>query len=122
MPTLLPIRRKELQRQSARPRREIEFEAENQLVMGKKRPIHERLHECLGEVVSLRRKRLGMSQEELAQESGVDRAFISSVERGKRNPSFSTIASIAHGLRMRFARLVHNCEQCTRSDENKKGA
>jgi transcriptional regulator with XRE-family HTH domain len=84
--------------------------------MDKRRAVQERLHQCLGKVISLRRKKLGMSQEELAKQSGVDRAFISSVERSMRNPSFRTIANIAHGLRMRFARLVDNCERCTEGE------
>jgi transcriptional regulator with XRE-family HTH domain len=53
-----------------------------------------------------------MSQQELAEEAGVDRAFISNIERGKRNPSFGTVALIANGLKMRFTRLVHKCEEC----------
>lgn len=32
--------------------------------------------ECLGKAVAARRKRLGMSQEDLAEESGVDQAFL----------------------------------------------
>jgi len=66
----------------------------------------------LGKAIHLRRKRLGLSQEELAEEAHVDRAFLSSVENGKRNPSFGTVASIANGLRMRFSRLVNNAEEC----------
>lgn len=89
--------------------------------MERKKPVHKVLQDCLGQIISSRRKRLGMSQDELADESGVDRAFISSVERGQRNPSFRTIASIAHGLRMKFARLVHNCEQCS-DDTDKKAS
>jgi transcriptional regulator with XRE-family HTH domain len=85
--------------------------------MSEKRPFHQRLLACLGRVVSLRRRRLGMSQENLAEDSGVDRAFISNVERGKRNPSFGTVASIANGLHMRFARLVDNCERCACNED-----
>ncbi len=73
---------------------------------------HKELYRCLGNLIVLRRKRLGMSQEDLAEASGVDRSFISSVERSKRRPSFGVVASIAHGLRMRYARLVTNCEEC----------
>jgi transcriptional regulator with XRE-family HTH domain len=87
--------------------------------MDQKRNLYRRLHECLGKVISQRRKRLGMSQEELAEQAGVDRAFISSVERSKRNPSFRTVVRIAHGLRMRFARLADNCERCTESESEK---
>lgn len=80
--------------------------------MPNKKHYHQELYRCLGEVIALRRKRLGLSQEELSEASGVDRSFLSSVERGKRNPSFGTVASIAAGLKMRYTRLVSNCEQC----------
>jgi transcriptional regulator with XRE-family HTH domain len=80
--------------------------------MATKRPLHNDLYVCLGHVIYLRRKRLGLSQEDLAEEAHVDRAFLSSVECGKRNPSFGTVASIASGLKMRFSRLVTNAEQC----------
>lgn len=80
--------------------------------MANKRPIHQHLYTCLGEVINTRRKGLGLSQEELADKSGVDRAFISNIEQGKRNPSFGTVASIASGLKMRYSRLVTKCEQC----------
>jgi transcriptional regulator with XRE-family HTH domain len=81
--------------------------------MAFKRPVHKDLYSCLGKVIYLRRKRLGLSQEDLAEEANVDRAFLSSVENGKRNPSFGTVASIANGLRMRFSRLVSNAEECS---------
>jgi DNA-binding XRE family transcriptional regulator len=87
--------------------------AEEVIEMAYKRPLHEELYSCLGHVISLRRKRLGLSQQELAEEANVDRAFLSSVECGKRNPSFGTVASIASGLKMRFSRLVTKAEQCT---------
>ena len=84
--------------------------------------VNGRLYNCLGAVISLRRKRLGMSQEDLADKAGVDRAFISSIERGKRNPSFGSVARIAKGLRMRFARLVDNCERCVNGGDEQKRA
>jgi transcriptional regulator with XRE-family HTH domain len=80
--------------------------------MPNNRHKHKELYRCLGEVITHRRKRLGLSQEELSEASGVDRSFLSSVERGKRNPSFGTVASIASGLKMRYTRLVSNCEEC----------
>jgi transcriptional regulator with XRE-family HTH domain len=86
-----------------------------------KRPFNRRLNICLGKVVAARRKRLGMSQEDLAKESDVDRAFISKIEGGKRNPSFGLVSDIASGLRMRYARLVDNCERCVEA-ENEKSA
>jgi len=87
--------------------------------MAKKRGLQQ-LYDCLGQVIALRRKRIGLSQEELGEDAGVDRAFISSIERGKRNPSFGAIARIANGLRMRYTRLVDNCERCV--DNERKEA
>ncbi len=74
--------------------------------------IHKEVYRCLGEVISERRKRLGLSQQELAQSSGVDRSFLSGVENGSRKASFGTVARISGGLKMKYARLVNNCEQC----------
>ena len=85
--------------------------------MANKRPLHQHLYTCLGEIITLRRRRLNMSQEDLAENSGVDRAFISDLERGKRNPSFGVVASIAGGLKMRYSRLVHRCEACVQGGE-----
>ncbi len=83
-----------------------------------KRPLRQRLYECLGQIVTARRRRLGMSQEDLAEEAGVDRAFLSKIEGGKKQPSFGLVANIAQGLRMRYARLVQNCEECAESEKS----
>ena len=53
---------------------------------------------------------LGMSQEAVAVRMGVDRAFISSMERGLQNATLLTILEIAHALEVRPADLL---------DENK---
>jgi len=78
---------------------------------------HQHLYRCLGAVINVRRKRLGLTQQDLAEESGVDRAFISNLEQGKRNPSFGIVASIARGLNLKYSRLVENCEQCVSKKE-----
>jgi len=85
--------------------------------MSNKKHSHQELYRCLGEVIAIRRKRMGLSQEELSEASGVDRSFLSSVERGKRNPSFGTVASIASGLKMRYTKLISNCEQCLQAKQ-----
>lgn len=52
------------------------------------------------------RKTLGLSQEELALESGLDRTYISEVERGKRNISLINICKLAETLGVAPNRLL----------------
>jgi transcriptional regulator with XRE-family HTH domain len=42
----------------------------------------------------------GLSQEALAHESGINRTYLSAVERAERNVSIDNIARIAKGLRV----------------------
>lgn len=44
--------------------------------------------------ISTRRKKLGISQNDLAEMSGVSLATIKNIERGKGNPSFETVEKI----------------------------
>jgi transcriptional regulator with XRE-family HTH domain len=47
-----------------------------------------------------------LSQEELGQITGLDRTYISGLERGKRNPTLRVIASIASGLGITASELL----------------
>ncbi len=44
------------------------------------------------------RRRKGVTQEALATDSGLDRGYVSGVERGVRNPSVKQLLRIAHAL------------------------
>lgn len=50
--------------------------------------------------ISARRKNLGISQNDLAEMSGVSLATIKNIERGKGNPSFETVEKILAVLGM----------------------
>jgi transcriptional regulator with XRE-family HTH domain len=52
----------------------------------------------LGHHITVLRKLRGWSQEELANYSGLHRTYISSLERGHRNPTITSIHSIASAL------------------------
>ncbi len=85
--------------------------------MSIKDSTHQHLYKCLGEVVSNRRKRLRMSQQELSAESGIDRVFISNIEQGKRRASFGAVSNLARGLKLRYSRLVARCEDCQQQQQ-----
>ena len=48
----------------------------------------------------------GISQEELARQSGLHRTYVSSVERGERNISLANIAKLAGGMGVRMGDLM----------------
>ncbi|MEG3040224.1 MAG: helix-turn-helix transcriptional regulator, partial [Erysipelotrichaceae bacterium] len=48
---------------------------------------HQRLLDLFGIAITTERKKLGMTQTELAEKSGLHRNYISDVERGTRNLS-----------------------------------
>lgn len=52
------------------------------------------------------RKQQGISQERLAELSGLHRTYISSLERGKRNPTLTTLSAIATALNVDMSYLV----------------
>ena len=62
---------------------------------------------------ALRRVRLaaGLTQEQLALESGVQRNFISLIETGQNRPTIGTIARLARALGMRASELVAEAER-----------
>lgn len=50
--------------------------------------------------IKMRNQRLlhGFSQEELAHESGIDRAYVGQIERCEKNVTVKTLAKIAHSF------------------------
>ena len=56
------------------------------------------LRRRLGAAVRTRRLELGLSQDDLAEQSGLHRTYISDVERGERNVSLDNIGRIANAL------------------------
>lgn len=57
------------------------------------------------------RKAAGLTQEGLADRSGLDRSYIGGVERGQRNPTLSVIERIAAGLGISVAELFSSIEK-----------
>jgi transcriptional regulator with XRE-family HTH domain len=63
--------------------------------------------------LALRRLRLsaGLSQEQLAFDAGVQRNFISLIERGENQPTITTIWKLAVALGLSASALVQECEK-----------
>lgn len=55
---------------------------------------------AFGRVLRAKRKEGGLSQESLALEAGIDRNFVSLMERGLNQPSLSTIFKICKALNL----------------------
>ncbi len=56
------------------------------------------------------RTQISYSQEKLAMISGLDRTYISLLERGQRQPTITTIFQLAQALDISSAELVSNVE------------
>jgi transcriptional regulator with XRE-family HTH domain len=56
-----------------------------------------------------------MSQEVFADKTGLDRTYISLLERGKRNPSLLTLLKLAEALDLSTSELVQLGESRARS-------
>ena len=52
----------------------------------------------LGRIVYRQRMAVGISQEDLADQVGLDRTYISGIERGIRNPTFLVLLRLAQVL------------------------
>jgi transcriptional regulator with XRE-family HTH domain len=61
--------------------------------------------DALGRTVRLRRRELGLSQEELAARAGLDQAYISHVEAARRNISVDNLARLAAALEVNVGGL-----------------
>lgn len=62
--------------------------------------------DILGQRIRAARRELGMSQERLAHESGLDRSYVGRVERGEHNLTFVSLVKIARALGRDVAALT----------------
>jgi transcriptional regulator with XRE-family HTH domain len=62
--------------------------------------------EMFGGRVRELREKAGLTQEKLAQAANLTTSFVSTVERGLKTPSLSTILKLARGLKVDGAELL----------------
>jgi transcriptional regulator with XRE-family HTH domain len=68
--------------------------------------VHEDSLKTLGGRIRQKRKALGWTQEELADQAEIDRSYIGGVERGERNLTFAVLCQICSALRCDVAELT----------------
>ena len=68
-------------------------------------------HAALGEAVRRLRLEAKMSQEELAEAAGTDLTQVGGVERGVRNPSYTTLLRLATALGTSVGKLTTLADQ-----------
>lgn len=64
-----------------------------------------------GDVIKQRRADMGISQEELAHRAGVDRTYVSRIERGIRQPTITTLIGLGVALQVPASELLAEVEK-----------
>lgn len=65
---------------------------------------------AFGRALNGRRKKAGLTQEELGFEAGLERVFISWLETGRSQPTFQTMLKLSQALKCSAAELVAEAE------------
>lgn len=71
-------------------------------------PKHVSVTERFGQRIRELRKERGLSQEDLAELCGLDRTYISGIERGLRNVALRNIEALAQALGVSLSDLFKN--------------
>jgi transcriptional regulator with XRE-family HTH domain len=69
-----------------------------------------------GKTIRKIRLELGISQEDLALKSGLDRSYLGGVERGERNPSLVNICKISSALGISPSSLLSDLDKTNTND------
>ena len=72
----------------------------------------------VGRIIRKYRENAQLSQEELAERSGLHRTYISLVERGRRNITVDALNQIAEALEVYPSRLMSEAEKEPESSSN----
>ena len=67
--------------------------------------------EALGVAVRRLRTRRGLSQEDLSAAAGLDRTYVSGIERGVRNPTVASLLKLCEVLGTTPAKLLRAAEK-----------
>ncbi|GMV30500.1 MAG: hypothetical protein AMXMBFR59_26250 [Rhodanobacteraceae bacterium] len=66
---------------------------------------------ALGKIIAAERKRLGLTQEELADACGIHTTYVSQLERGLKSPTVRVIRQLGKALSLTAADLLARAER-----------
>ena len=80
--------------------------------MAKKSPLHagDKSLAVLGETIRQIRKEIGLSQEGLANNSGLDRSYLGGIERGEHNITMMNLIKVADSLGIKASELLNRSQ------------
>ncbi|MGB6057604.1 MAG: helix-turn-helix transcriptional regulator [Microthrixaceae bacterium] len=73
---------------------------------------------ALGRAVRQIRSERGLSQENLALEAGLDRTYVSGIERGRRNPSYGSLLKLALALEVKASLIISTAEDLSEYEDD----
>ena len=77
-----------------------------------RRPLSPRSYQIrLGQAILALREEAGLSQEQLGFECGLDRTYISGIERGLRNPTIRSLLTLTRALNSSPAEALARVEE-----------
>jgi transcriptional regulator with XRE-family HTH domain len=71
---------------------------------------------ALGRAIRLRREELGLEQQTVALDAGVEPSWISHIESGRQNPAWGTVDRIARALGLSIAQLAQRADELETED------
>lgn len=75
-----------------------------------------KLEQAFGQTLREFRKKEKLSQEKLAQESNLDRTYVSLLERGLRQPSITTVFQLSKALHVSPTQIISAVELIIHED------
>jgi len=74
---------------------------------GKAKPSHK----ALGQAVAQSRQQAGLTQAQLAEKAGLHATYLSGVENGSRNPTWTVLSQLSQALGLKLSELVKRAEE-----------
>ncbi|MFL2660015.1 MAG: helix-turn-helix domain-containing protein [Alphaproteobacteria bacterium] len=67
------------------------------------------LHKIVADNIAEKRKEIGLSQEQLSLNSGLNKAYVGHIERLYKKPSLETLEKISKALNIKLIDLLGDC-------------